>query len=530
MIIVILIACCLLTADSFINSWTFRSLKKTSPTTSIITRYIATPKRRREDDEYPYISKYNENQDKRDDRNNVQKSNESNFWYSVKNKSSTRQEDVIPYQPILDDDGPLPFGSYKQLGNREYQSKRICALSIALDFWNSRLNSDTEMDMSSVIQNVHTLIDSGFTSFQLFNDDHRISTSSIANINMEPSWKQTFIEQNVYHKVVKETPTSVLNECNLSTRISVPKLIREGNYQSNYISDETVFAFREGAVRQNIGQSIKNIFGQANGCLDSVQVTYQYDDKYNISPYTFDILSVLIDMQKEGLIRSINGLNFPSSAILELEKNGFDLDYNQITSNLLESSNYIDHLRHMNLYQNYNRPVLVSSPLAGGLLTNRFANIPSSFLNRKGSPVDNYFYPSEKSSFNNLFVQSWIPKHTRKNDNQINHPWNIFTKEIMRVLEDIALKHQVSLATVVLRWSMQLDHVSSVVIGSSLNTKLGNNDHLFTRQKDLRQVFALHLDEEDMTRLFEIFFSCDQEIHGFTEEDIIDFDNTNLWL
>lgn len=71
----------------------------------------------------------------------------------------------------------------------------------------------------------------------------------------------------------------------------------------------------------------------------------------------------------------------------------------------------------------------------------------------------------------------------------------------METLEDVALKHRVSLASVALRWALQLDHVASVVVACEVGES--SDDRPFDRPRQLRQVFRFELDEEDMERLWD---------------------------
>ena len=462
---------------------------------------------------------------------NTEKSEESSFWYGVKGGSLPQPEDVVPYQEKLDYSGPLPYGSYRVLGREEYGAKPVCLLSIAFDFWNAPSNNQNTIDTSAVLQNVHKLIDSGFTSFQLHNHHHQ---SSKSNNSHQSTWKQTFTEQNIYHKIVQETPTSVLNQCTFSTRINVPPLVQESSYQNNYSNEDGLhFVFKESLIRQNIGESIRNIYGKSDGCIDSIQVNYQQDEQNKMSPYTFDVLSVLFDMQREGLINSISGLNFPSHAIDEIERGGFPLDYNQFDCNLLNPNQYVEHIQRTKSNKDCkSKRAVFSSPLAGGLLTNRYSKIPRTLLNRYGAPMDKYLSPSEAWHYKHSLVNSWIPNQLKKIDT--SHPWQVFQNEMMKkVLEEIACKHQVSIASVALRWSMQLDEVGCLAVSSSLNANFDDNDQPYTRQNDLRQVFSFMLDEEDMDRLWNVCggYELDKrfnDVDGNGGE--IDFGNPKLWL
>ncbi len=500
----------------------------------------APPKKRAQDDNYFDIYRPEPDGDECRIQKSLQegkKSDNSSFWYSIEQSKPLTQEEVTPYQSKLDRSGDLPFGSYRLLGKEEYGAKRTCVLTIGLDFWNSYHNLGherrVEIDTDQVLQNVHHLIDSGFKSFQLNEcDDFQLNQLN----KVEPSRKQAFIEQNIYHQLIKQTPRSVLNECSLSTRMNVPPSFPIGGSNGKHNKNESEFIFRESDVRQQIGQSILNMYGNTDGYLDSVQINFQpsHDNHGNqvFSPYTFDTLYVLQEMQREGLIRSINGLNFPHHAIDEIEQNGFALDYNQVMGNLLDPSQYTNFVQNQSTTQ-----LVVNGVLGGGLLTNKFSNVPNASLNRLGEPIDGYMTSSELWHYKKSLNKVWVPAQRGRNMSSTRHRsngWHLFQSKMMQSLQKIAYKHQVSIASVVTRWSMQLDQVGSVVVGSSLNTKYDNDGHPFTRPNDLREAFSFELDEDDMDKLWEISGSSRVQPAGSNMDDFggddIDFSNTKLWL
>ena len=52
----------------------------------------------------------------------------SSFWYADSNCEVLTAEQVLPYQPKLDTDGPLPFGSYRIHGDLQFDPKQTCLL------------------------------------------------------------------------------------------------------------------------------------------------------------------------------------------------------------------------------------------------------------------------------------------------------------------------------------------------------------------------------------------------------------------
>lgn len=197
------------------------------------------------------------------------------------------------------------------------------------------------------------------------------------------------------------------------------------------------------------------------------------------------MLDCLVDLQRDGLIRSIAGKNMPHAFLREASVCGFAMDSNQITFNLLDPMRYTLDLRLA--CHDLGMNLLLSSPLAGGMLTNRF-------LDKRIEPPPWQLTPTERNNLSKV-VTPWARKHSQTDR------WRVYKGVMMETLEDVALKHRVSLASVALRWAMQLDHVASVVVACELGES--SDDRPFDRPRQLRQVFRFELDEEDMERLWD---------------------------
>jgi diketogulonate reductase-like aldo/keto reductase len=87
---------------------------------------------------------------------------------------------------------------------------------------------------------------------------------------------------------------------------------------------------------------------------------------------------------------------------------------------------------------------------------------------------------------------------------------------MINVLYHIALKHRVTIETVVLRWTLQLESVSSIVVPWNTQEEMIEDQPL-----RLRQVFSLELDEEDVYKLWEAS-GCEIPSMELPE---LDFDN-----
>ena len=150
----------------------------------------------------------------------------------------------------------------------------------------------------------------------------------------------------------------------------------------------------------------------------------------------------------------------------------------------------------------------MSCPLAGGMLTSKYAEIQK-------EPPPWELLPVERNHVNHT-ITPWAKK-LNDDDNR----WNVYQKYMMDTLCDIARKHGVSVTLVSLRWAMQLDHVASVIVPSGYEPET------------LRQVFSFELDDDDMDRLWKATGEADL----VKEPDCMDGDgglpdlsNTKLWL
>ena len=203
------------------------------------------------------------------------------------------------------------------------------------------------------------------------------------------------------------------------------------------------------------------------------------------SPYHLDVLDCLMDLQRDGLIRSIGGKNIPPKLLREASACGFTMDSNQITLNLLHPTQYTCELQLA--CHDLGIKLLLSSPLAGGMLTNRY-------VSTRVEPPPWEMTPTERNYLVKV-LSPWAKKHSQEDR------WTAYQHVMMDTLGDVALKHGVSVASVALRWAMQLDHVASVVVACTLE-KLSHDCHS-DRPRQLRQVFQFELDEEDMERLWD---------------------------
>ena len=69
-------------------------------------------------------------------------------------------------------------------------------------------------------------------------------------------------------------------------------------------------------------------------------------------------------------------------------------------------------------------------------------------------------------------------------------------QELLAVLRSIAVRHEVSIATVSVRWVLDRPAVAGVILGR----RLGLTDH----RAENAEIFAVTLDAEDLTRIDQV--------------------------
>ena len=103
----------------------------------------------------------------------------------------------------------------------------------------------------------------------------------------------------------------------------------------------------------------------------------------------------------------------------------------------------------------------------------------------------------------------------------------------MDVLHQLSHKYQVSIETISLRWLLQLNEEAgdSIVVGSNLGMDLREQQggKAYNRQHDLREVFTIALEYDDMDLLSEISGQSCEEFQQDNEHKI-DFNNRALWI
>lgn len=199
--------------------------------------------------------------------------------------------------------------------------------------------------------------------------------------------------------------------------------------------------------------------------LDCIQFHWwDYDD-----PAYLDAMFHLYELKDEGKIRHIALTNFDTQRMQEMIEKGLRFVSNQVQYSIIDQRPSVQ----MSKLCRHNKVALLAyGTLCGGLIS-------ESYLNRPEPSIDD---------LNTASLQKY------KDMIDVWGGWALF-QELLLVLDDVAKKHNVSIANVATRYVLDKPQVAGVIIG----TRLGMAEH---RNDNLR-VFDLRLDSDDRMRIDE---------------------------
>jgi Aldo/keto reductase family len=320
-------------------------------------------------------------------------------------------EDALPCVPTLDLEGPLPPGAYVTTtkttieDSTDGDAKPTCRISVALSSLRREGGSGggDDFDVSLQVRGMQRFIDSGLTSFQL---PHRPEDD-----NTSPA-KEYRLDAVLYRQLQRDTPRSVLNRIKVTVPIALSQIQSARaartvvmdllmQYRTDALDDvQLVFRNNEddNANRVNTDGSPRGSnrdrFERGGSSSRNPRRRYRSD----LFPsdvlrkgheYMLDALDALRDLQREGYVRSVSTRNLPPDAQWLAEQCGF---VEAISSNVADGSllwrpgSPGQVVRQVQTQEDYDAtlripskflPTILSSPLAGGLLTDRYLNCPS---------------------------------------------------------------------------------------------------------------------------------------------------------
>ena len=196
-------------------------------------------------------------------------------------------------------------------------------------------------------------------------------------------------------------------------------------------------------------------------CIDLLQ--FHWWD-YQNSSY-IDALQHLSKLQNEGKIKHLGLTNFDTERIKIIIKNGFKIISNQVQYSILDQ-----------------RPEKIMVPffIKHGIQILTYGTLLGGFFSEKYLNMDE----PNRGDLTTASLQKY------KNMIDVWGGWQLF-QELLQGLDDIARKHNCSIANIATRFILDKPQVAGVIIGA----RLGITNH----REDNSKVFELKLDQEDIS-------------------------------
>jgi aryl-alcohol dehydrogenase-like predicted oxidoreductase len=210
------------------------------------------------------------------------------------------------------------------------------------------------------------------------------------------------------------------------------------------------------AVEQAIGISLSRMGVE---CLDLLQ--FHWWD-YSDASY-LDALKHLADLRNEGKIRHLALTNFDTERLALITDHGIRVVSNQVQYSLLDRR---PEVRMAAFCRDHAITLLTYGTVLGGLLSGKYLG--------QGEPRPAALNTASLQKYKNM-IDAW-------------GGWGLF-QELLTVLNQIAIKHQASIANVGVRYILDRPAVGGVIVG----TRLGLAQHI----ADNGRVFGFELDTDD---------------------------------
>ena len=216
-------------------------------------------------------------------------------------------------------------------------------------------------------------------------------------------------------------------------------------------------------VTYYIDESLKKMNTE---CIDLLQ--FHWWD-YQDSSY-LDALQHLSKLQNEGKIKNLGLTNFDTKRIKIIIEKGFKIISNQVQYSILDQR---PEKIMIPFFIKHKIQIITYGTLLGGFFSEKYLNTDE--------PTRADLTTASLQKYKNM-IDMW-------------GGWQLF-QELLLVLNDIAKKHNCSIANVATRFILDKPQVAGVIIGA----RLGITNH----REDNDKVFELKLDQEDISSIYAI--------------------------
>lgn len=197
--------------------------------------------------------------------------------------------------------------------------------------------------------------------------------------------------------------------------------------------------------------------------MDRIDLMQYHAWNYS-DPIWLDTLFWLQELKQEGLISNIGLTNFDASHLRIAVTSGIDIITNQISFSLIDQRAAS---KMAEVCRQYDVKILAFGTIAGGFLSEKWLNKPEPDI-------------SHLATWSQMKYKRFI---------DAAGGWQIL-QELLKVLDDIAKKHNASIANITSAFMLGYDHVAGIILG----TRLGVSDHV----KENLNIYKIQLDENDI--------------------------------
>jgi len=187
-------------------------------------------------------------------------------------------------------------------------------------------------------------------------------------------------------------------------------------------------------------------------------------------PSWVDCLFWLQELKEEGLIKHLGLTNFDTAHLQIVANSGIKVVSNQVCYSLLDQRAAGSMTT---LCQKHDIKLLAFGTVAGGFLSEKWLNQPEPILN-------------ESLTWSQMKYKRFI---------DTAGGWQSF-QTLLKVLDQIAKKHQVGIANIASSFMLHQPAVAGVIIGA----RLGKSEHI----KDNEALFSFDLDKKDKEQIHEV--------------------------
>jgi len=236
---------------------------------------------------------------------------------------------------------------------------------------------------------------------------------------------------------------------------------QRGMDETKKVQGFTKFVPNSGPMTRSIVEHhIKNSIHRMG--VESIDLLQFHWWDYNDTRY-LDALHHLSKLRDEGKIRHIGLTNFDTDTIEIMLEQGFKLVSNQVQYSILDQRPQV---KMAPFCKKHEMGILAYGTLCGGFLSKKYLGKPEP----SRSDMDTYSLQKYKN-----MIDAW-------------GGWKLF-QELLHTLNEIATKHDSSIANVATRYILDKPAVAGVIIGARLGISDNKSDNL--------KVFSLQLDKED---------------------------------